>query len=111
MLSTRRTLGAELMRARLGAVASGAAATMGILANALSPGPAAATPADGPYLRLEGGGLFPNGGAVTTAGPNFRVVPDDAPAAGAALGMRLTPFRLEVEGVWMRSSTSANANG
>jgi outer membrane protein OmpA-like peptidoglycan-associated protein len=99
------------MRARLGAAALGAAATMGILANALSPSPAAATPADGPYLRLEGGGLFPNGGAFTTTGPNFRVAPDDAPAAGAALGMRLTPFRLEVEGVWMRSSTSANANG
>lgn len=83
----------------------------GILASALSPGQAAASPADGPYLRLEGGGLFPNGGAVTTTGPNFRIAPDDAPTAGAALGLRLTPFRLEIEGVWMRSSTSANANG
>ena len=100
------------MRARFTAAALGATAAIGILASALSPDPAAATPADGPYLRLEGGGLFPNGGTVTnTTGPVFRIAPNDAPVAGAALGLRLTPFRLEIEGSWMRSATSANANG
>jgi len=99
------------MKARCGATALGAAAIIGILASALSPGRAIASPADGPYLRLEGGG-FPNSGTATNStGPSFQIAPDDAPAAGTALGLRLTPFRLEFEGVWMRASTSANANG
>ena len=100
------------MKARFAVTALGAMAVSGILASALSASRAAADPADGPYLRFEGGGLFPNGGTVTTTtGPVFRIAPDDAPVAGAALGLRLTPFRLEIEGTWMRASTSANANG
>jgi len=98
------------MKARYGAAALGAAAVI-ISASALSPGRATASPADGPYLRLEGGGFFPSGGTVNTTGPSFQVAPDDAPAAGTALGLRLTPFRLEVEGTWMEAGTSANANG
>ncbi|HEX3972062.1 MAG TPA: OmpA family protein, partial [Stellaceae bacterium] len=82
------------------------------LANAPMAHRTAAAPADGPYLRLEAGGLFPSGGSVPDApGPSFRIAPDDAPTGGAALGLRLTPFRLEVEGLWMRSATSGNANG
>jgi outer membrane protein OmpA-like peptidoglycan-associated protein len=100
------------MKARIAVAALGATAVFLIVSAALLAHPAAAAPADGPYLRLEGGGLFPNGGSVTnTTGPTFRIAPDDAPAAGAALGLRLAPFRLEVEGVWMRSATSRNANG
>ena len=100
------------MKARIAVAALGATAVITVLANALLAHRAAAAPADGPYLRLEGGGLFPNGGSVSnTTGPVFRVAPDDAPTAGAALGLRLTPFRLEIEGVWMRSSTSGNVGG
>ena len=100
------------MKARFGAAALSAAAVIGIAASALSPSRAAASPADGPYLRLEGGGLFPSGGTVTnTTGPILQIAPHPAPAAGGALGLRLTPFRLELEGLWLRAATSANANG
>jgi outer membrane protein OmpA-like peptidoglycan-associated protein/opacity protein-like surface antigen len=99
------------MKARIAVAALGATAVM-IFANTLVARQAAAAPADGPYLRLEAGGLFPNNSAIsTTTGPTFRITPNDAPAAGAALGLRLTPFRLEIEGLWMRSPTSGNAGG
>jgi outer membrane protein OmpA-like peptidoglycan-associated protein len=99
------------MKARKAVAALGATAAM-ILANAPTAHRAAAAPADGPYLRLEAGGLFPSGGSVSnTTGPDLRIAPNDAPTGGAAAGLRLTPFRLEVEGLWMRSATSANANG
>jgi OmpA-OmpF porin, OOP family len=82
------------------------------LASALSPGRAVASPANGPYLRLEGGVAFPNGGSVSdTTGPSFQVAPHEAPTAGGALGLRLTPFRLEIEGLWMHAGSSSNFNG
>ncbi|HEY3919274.1 MAG TPA: OmpA family protein [Stellaceae bacterium] len=73
-------------------------------------GPASAEPADGPYLRLEAGASLPGDMAATgPTGLSFTLSPDMGPLAGAALGMRLAPFRLELDVDWMHSSVKSNS--
>lgn len=93
------------MKANFVAVALCAAAVVGP-AGAM----AAANPADGPYLRLEGGATLPsNMSATGPSGLDFTLAPSDGPVAGAALGMRLAPFRLEVDVDWMHSSINSSS--
>lgn len=73
-------------------------------------GTASAEPADGPYLRLEGGASLPGNMAATgPTGLSFTLEPDAGPIAGAALGMRLAPFRLELDVDWMHSSVKSGS--
>lgn len=73
-------------------------------------GTASAEPADGPYLRLEGGASLPGNMAATgPTGLSFTLAPDPGPIAGAALGMRLAPFRLELDVDWMHSTVKSSS--
>jgi outer membrane protein OmpA-like peptidoglycan-associated protein len=67
--------------------------------------PAFSSPADGPYIRLEGGATLPaNMPASGTAGLKFNFVPENGPIAGGAVGLRMTPFRLELGVDWMSTN-------
>ena len=92
------------MRVQGIAAALGAAAVSGLLAIAAS-----ANPADGPYLRLEGGGEFPSASVANTTGGTVNFKPSDGPIGGAAVGLRLAPMRIEIDADWMRSKISGSA--
>jgi OOP family OmpA-OmpF porin len=97
------------MRARFVAVTLGVTAAAGIFACAFWPSIGAAAPADGPYLRLEGGGFFPSASVANSTGGNLNFKPSDGPIGGGAIGLRLAPFRLEVDSDWMRAKISGSA--
>lgn len=97
------------MRAGSVAVALGVAVGIGIVGSALWPSIGAAAPADGPYLRLEGGGFFPNASVANSTGGNLNFKPSDGPIGGGAVGLRLAPFRLEIDSDWMRAKISGSA--
>jgi OOP family OmpA-OmpF porin len=79
-------------------------------------GATAPGPADGPYLRLEGGLSIPPdiNGTITSSSPSLSTTsielsPHAGPIGGAALGLRLAPLRIELDGDWMRSTLKSSA--
>jgi len=71
---------------------------------------AMASPADGPYLRLEGGLSLPGNLSTTnTTGPSFALAPKDGPIAGGAIGLRLAPFSIEIGADWMHATLTGSA--
>lgn len=93
------------MKGKKATAALGAAvATLGVAAWA------SANPADGPYIRVEGGATLPSNITVTSpSASSFTLSPSAGPIAGGAVGLRLAPFRLEIDVDWMHSSLSSNA--
>ncbi|HLI20772.1 MAG TPA: OmpA family protein [Stellaceae bacterium] len=97
------------MRARSIAVAVSATAVVAILSTGLWPSTGAASPVDGPYLRLEGGGFLPNASVANSTGGNINFKPSAGPIGGGAVGLRLAPIRLELDSDWLRAKISGSS--